>query len=75
LIDDVVVFTGTPMLPALAAGQVDKKIDPVAHAGIRVDRKTVLVKLLESRHPLALGALACALGALAGAVALVAGAF
>ena len=75
LIDDVVVFTGTPLLPALAAEQVSEKVAPVAHAGVRVDRKTVLVKLLESRHPLALGALACALGILGAAVALLAGTF
>ncbi|MEZ5571341.1 MAG: MAP7 domain-containing protein [Halioglobus sp.] len=57
-IDDVVVFTGTPLLPAFSPAQIQKQIRPLALEGIKVDRNTVLVKLIQSRHPLAAGALA-----------------
>ncbi len=75
IIDDVVVFTGNALLPSLLPEQVDKQLLPVAHAGIRVDRKTVVVKLLEARHPLARAALAIALATLAAIIALLVGAF
>ncbi|MFT4517981.1 MAG: hypothetical protein ACI9JM_000358 [Halioglobus sp.] len=55
LVDDVVVFTGNRLLPAFAADQVQQLITPLATGGIKVDRNTLLVKLLEARHPLALG--------------------
>jgi hypothetical protein len=45
----------------------------VVEAGARVDRKTILVKLLEVRHPLALGALAIAGSLLAAISVLIAG--
>jgi hypothetical protein len=41
---------------------------PLAKHGIKVDRKIVTTRLLQGRHPLALGALvilACAAGAIA----------
>jgi hypothetical protein len=42
---------------------------PAASEGVKVDRKIVTVKLLQSRHPLALGALAILAGiAAAGAL-------
>jgi hypothetical protein len=72
-IDDVVVFTGTTLLPAMDPDQVTGKLQPVVQAGARVDRKTILVKLLEVRHPLALGALAVAGSLLAALSVLVAG--
>jgi hypothetical protein len=72
-IDDVVVFTGTALLPAMDPDQVTGKLLPVVAAGARVDRKTILVKLLEVRHPLALGALAIAGGLLAALSVLIAG--
>ncbi|WP_165954242.1 hypothetical protein [Seongchinamella unica] len=53
LIDDVVIFTGTPLLPAMDGKSINQEVAPLARAGVRVDRKTVLVKLLESRHPVA----------------------
>ena len=53
LIDDVVVFTGTRLLPAFNPQQIKKQVMPLAGNGIKVDRKTVVVKLLQSQHPLA----------------------
>jgi hypothetical protein len=72
-IDDVVVFTGNALLPAMDPDQVNAKLRPVVEAGARVDRKTILVKLLEVRHPLALGALAIAGSLLAAISVLIAG--
>ena len=53
LIDDVVVFIGTRLLPAFNPQQIKTQVMPLAESGIKVDRKTVLVKLLHSQHPLA----------------------
>ncbi len=52
LIDDVVLFTGTRLFPAFSPAQVHGEVQGLAQGGIRVDRKTVLVKLLQSQHPL-----------------------
>jgi len=52
LIDDVVLFTGTRLFPAFSPAQVHGEVQVLAQGGIRVDRKTVLVKLLQSQHPL-----------------------
>lgn len=68
MIDDVIVFTGTPLLPAFATDQLAQGVMPLAKHGIKVDRKIVTTRLLQGRHPLALGALAilaCAVGAIA----------
>ena len=72
LIDDVVVFTGTPALPAHSPEQFTTEVAPVVEAGARVDRKTVLVNLLDARHPLARGATITA-GAWLAALVLLAG--
>ena len=69
MIDDVAVFTGTRLLPAFSPAAIATRVAPVAAEGIRVDRKIVTVKLLQSRHPLALGAVAIAI-AIAAAAAL-----
>ncbi len=53
LVDDVIVFTGTALLPALDRAAVRDEVLPRSQAGVRVDRKTVLIKLLESQHPIA----------------------
>ena len=66
MIDDVVIFTGTSFLPALDRTQLKALAEPLIHSGIRVDRKTVLVKLMESRHPIARAAQIIAVSALAG---------
>jgi len=57
LIDDVVVFGGTPALPAFALNQVQALVGPLRDAGVGVDRTTLAIKLLQGRHALALGAL------------------
>ena len=69
MIDDVAVFTGTRLLPAFSPAAIATRVAPVAAEGIRVDRKIVTVKLLQSRHPLALGVVAIAI-AIASAAAL-----
>ena len=43
-----------PDRPGYPVRDLDEKV-----AGIKVDRKTVLIKLLQSGHPLAKGAVAC----------------
>jgi hypothetical protein len=74
LIDDVITFTGTRLLPAFAPEQVEALVDPLRQAGVRVDRSTVAVKLLQSRHALALGALVTLLStAVAAALLLIPG--
>ncbi|KZX60593.1 hypothetical protein A3709_00545 [Halioglobus sp. HI00S01] len=75
MVDDVVVFTGTALIPNLNPEQVAEQIYPLARQGARVDRKTALVKLLEVRHPIAVGVLACAASLVIAAVVLVAGSF
>ena len=52
LIDDVVVFRGNAIVPAFQPGQLEQQVIPLVMAGVRVDRKTVLVKLLQGKHPL-----------------------
>jgi hypothetical protein len=54
-IDDVVVFTGNELLPAFSPAQIQQLVRPLAVGGIKVDVKTMLVKLLQSHHPLAQG--------------------
>lgn len=60
LIDDVVVFAGTPLLPAFDTQQVQEEVAALASTGVRIDRKTLIIKLLECNHPLARGAIAIA---------------
>jgi hypothetical protein len=68
IIDDVTVFTGTRLLPAFDPERIKTQVRPKANGGVRVDRKILSVKLLQSKHPLALGTLAilaCSAAALA----------
>jgi hypothetical protein len=58
LIDDVVVFCGNHLLPVFAPLQLQNLVHPLAQGGVKVDRNTIVVKLLQSRHPFALGACA-----------------
>ena len=67
MIDDVLVFAGNRLLPAFDPAQVASRVKPLVQAGVRVDRKTALVKLLQSRHPFARGAIAVLLALLAAA--------
>lgn len=57
MIDDVIVFTGTLLLPAFSPAAIQAQVRPVVVGGITVDRKIVTVKLVQARHPLALGAM------------------
>jgi hypothetical protein len=70
MIDDVVVFCGSTLLPVFASSQIQEMVRPLALVGVRVDRNTVLVKLLQGRHPLAQGACAIVAGASAAALLL-----
>ncbi len=63
IIDDVVVYTGHPLLPAFDPQEVNTIVEPLASCGIKVDGKTVAIKLLQRWHPLAL-ALLSTVGAL-----------
>ncbi len=57
-IDDVVVFTGSRLLPAFSSPQLQHLVRPLALGGVKVDRNTMVVKLLQCRHPLAQSACA-----------------
>ena len=68
MIDDVTVFIGSRWLPAFEPADIIAQVAPLARRGIHVDRKFLATRLLQGRHPLALGTgiiLACACGALA----------
>jgi hypothetical protein len=69
-IDDIVVFSGSRLLPAFSPAPLKKHISPPALGGIKVDYRTIAIKLLESRHPLALGVVAIVTAAAAGALLL-----
>jgi len=68
LIDDVVVFSGSRLLPAFAPSQLRQLVIPLAMNGVKVDSKSIVVKLLQCRHPFALGV--CAMLAASAAAAL-----
>ena len=53
--DDVAVFTGTRLVPVFDAARL-LALKPLIDAGIRVERKVVLVYLIQSAHPLLLAA-------------------
>ncbi len=53
MMDDVAVFAGNYLLPAFSRESIDTSVAPLVEGGARVDRKTVIVKLVQSRHPLA----------------------
>jgi hypothetical protein len=69
MIDDVTVFTGALLLPAFSSAAIKERVMPIAAGGVKVDRKIVTIKLLQARHPLALGAVVI-LGTSASAIAL-----
>ena len=60
LLDDIAVYVGNRLLPVFSTEQLAQSIAPLARAGVKVDRKTVLVKLGQSSHPLTRGMIACA---------------
>ncbi|MEM8561397.1 MAG: hypothetical protein AAGF57_04145 [Pseudomonadota bacterium] len=68
IIDDVAVFTGTMLIPGFVQDTLQRQVVPITLAGVKVDRKIITVKVLQSRHPLAVSAVvvfACAVGAIA----------
>ncbi len=70
MIDDVVVFSGSSLLPVFPHPQIQKLVRPLALSGVKVDLNTVLVKLLECRHPLAQCAFAIVIAAAVAAILL-----
>ena len=56
------MFTGNRLWPVFEQPVVQTRVLPLARRGIRVDRQTVLVKLLQCRHPLARAASALVAG-------------
>ncbi|MEH6610070.1 MAG: hypothetical protein V7696_11950 [Halioglobus sp.] len=56
IVGDVVVYIGASLLPTFDRIQLQQLI-PLAEAGIKVDRKAVWIKLIQARHPLAMGTL------------------
>jgi hypothetical protein len=68
MVDDVTVFIGSRLLPAFDPAGIIAQVAPLARRGIHVDRKFLATRLLQGRHPLALGTgiiLACGCAALA----------
>jgi hypothetical protein len=65
LIDDIVVFCGSHLLPVFPEAQIEQLITPMMIRGTKVDRNTLAVKLLQARHPLAQGAMAVIMAAAA----------
>ena len=64
IVDDVLVYTGNRLLPVFNRAQFRRDVWPLALTGIKIDRITLAVKLLQNRHPVALGALATAITSL-----------
>jgi len=69
LIDDIVVFTGASLLPTFDPKQL-KALEATITAGVKVEAKAVWIRLLQARHPLAVGSIICALGVVAAGLVL-----
>jgi hypothetical protein len=55
MIDDVIVYLGNALWGAFAAEPLHQRFEPVFNTGIKVDRATLQVKLIQRRHPVWLG--------------------
>ena len=55
MIDDVIVFLGNPLLGPFDTKPLQEKFRPVMATGIKVDRTTLQVKMIQSRHPMLAG--------------------
>ncbi len=66
LIDDVLVFLGTRLLPSFDSRALRRDIQPLVTCGVRIQRRAIAVRLFESRHPLSLAMLVMAGGLLLG---------
>ncbi len=71
MIDDVVVFTGTSALPAFDPARLQQQLAALREAGTRADWRVLLVRLLQSGHPVVFAA-AASLASLGAALAVVA---
>lgn len=69
-IEDVVVFTGSRLLPCFAAGELAADVAAHVSTGVKIDRATLLVKLLQSQHPLAHSAVLAGAGVIGAGVLL-----
>ena len=49
--DDVIVFLGNRIQRLFDDEQLDALVQPLVNRGIRTDRLTLQVKMLQSRHP------------------------
>ena len=56
MIDDVIVYLGNAVVEQFAHEALEEKFQPLFNTGIKVDRTTLRVKLIQSRHPMWLGA-------------------
>ncbi len=70
LIDDVAVFMGASLLPTFEPDQL-KTLEATITAGVKVESKAVWVRLLQARHPLAIGSLVCTVGIVLAGIVLV----
>jgi len=68
MIDDVVVFTGTSVLPAFDPARLQAQLAPLRETGARADWRVLLVRLLQSGHPVVFAA-AASLASLGAALA------
>jgi hypothetical protein len=56
-IDDVAIFMGASLLPTFEPNQL-KTLEATITAGVKVESKAIWVRLLQARHPLAIGSIA-----------------
>ena len=69
MINDVVVYLGNRLLARFCSAGLQERFQPLLRTGIKVDRATLGIRLIQQRHPLALGG-AGVLAAVAGVVLL-----
>ncbi len=55
MIEDVIVYLGNPLLPQFAHEALQQEFEPIVTRGIKVDRTTLRLKLINSRHPMFYG--------------------
>ena len=55
MMDDVIVYLGNPLLSPFSRQSLKDDFFPLFTKGIKVDRTTLRVKLIQSRHPMLLG--------------------
>ncbi len=55
MIEDVIVYLGNPLLPQFAHEPLQQEFEPIVTRGIKVDRTTLRLKLINSRHPMFYG--------------------